>query len=101
MCRNCILLNKNCRKNCCFKFYCTAKNHSSLHTLIKVLVTFSFSFFLLLSYELDSLLDGIKDIYQYLLSLSRSMSLFNFTILFSRYSVFLSFFFFLLQFNIS
>lgn len=40
MCRNCILLNKNCRKNGCFKFYCTAKNHSPLHTLIKVLVTF-------------------------------------------------------------
>lgn len=39
-CRNCILLNKSCRKNGCFKFYCTAKNHSSLHPLIKVLVTF-------------------------------------------------------------
>lgn len=105
MCRNCILLNKNCRKNGCFKFYCTAKNHSPLHTLIKVLVTF---FSLLYIFYLMSWIPYLSlrwrytfyrwYIYQYLLSLSRSISLFNFTPFYFHVILFFSF---LLQFNIS
>lgn len=97
-CRNCILLNKSCRKNGCFKFYSTAKNHSSLHPLIKVLVTFFFVVYIKSYLSLRWRYTAFYRwyIYQYLLSLSRSISLFNFTPFYFHVILF-----FLLQFNIS